>query len=87
MLTMALDLIGTRTPVIDISETPPCYLTTNQSEESYVPPEAPSPSAVFKNSSLKAIRESGLLTMCYPYSLLGVLQIQAVLSFITTWCQ
>lgn len=36
MLTTALDLIGTRMPVTDISETT-LLLATNQSEESYTP--------------------------------------------------
>lgn len=56
MLTTALDLIGTRMPVTDISENHP--VTHHQPIRKKVIkfPEAPSPSAVFKNSFLKAIR-------------------------------
>ena len=45
-------LVGTRRLMIGIPGIPPCYLTTNQSEESHVPC-SPSPNVAFKNSSTR----------------------------------
>ena len=45
------------------------------------------PNVTCKNSSLKAIEEFRPFEHKPPYSLLGTLQIYAVLSYTTTWCQ
>lgn len=51
-------LVGTRRLMVEISG-PPCYLTSNQSEESHIS-WSPTPRFAFKNSSLKATGKFGL---------------------------
>ena len=62
----------------EIPKTSPCYLTTNQSEESPWADHTSynlSPNAVFKNTSLKAIGVFGSFEHELPISFLGTLQI------------
>ena len=49
----------------------PCYLTTKQSEEGYTPCSPPPQILSIKTSSLNPSGISSLLSMSYPFSLLG----------------
>ena len=85
-------LVGTRTLMIKIPETPPCYLTTNQSEQS---PQATTrtPSVLFKkkNPSLKAIREfesfEHELSSLFPFVVQSLSRVQLLVTPWTVACR
>ena len=66
-------LAGTRRLMIKIPGTPPCHLTTSQSEESHTP-AALAPNVTFKNASLKTLREFGSFEHKLPIHLAWSLQ-------------
>lgn len=82
-----LRLAGIRKLTIKIPETSPCYLTTSQSKECPGIDHATCLMLPLKTLAWKPRRSSGPLSISYPFSFLGALQINAVLSFITTWGQ
>ena len=75
-----LKVDGTRRLKINIPKIPPCYLTTNQSEEDHAPCILNS-NNTFKSLSLQAMGNLAALSPCLEAA------VNAVIPFTVPWCQ